>query len=458
MKKIKLLVASMVLSNTVFAFPSLDMFGISTEKETVVKTQAKNGSKQNLIMDEETKYRWMSLEADLFIFNEAAYLLKLNQIFLDRLPISLQDNWPEMLVSYPNTSEYNKCLDNLLKKDFFFYDKLGEFFKLSLKHSFSGGAESIKAFLNSVQSGVIYSLGHKLEHAKLIAFYKYPGCECPAWQKVFKEEVPQNICSIEKSCCKELEKPVEQLLVDQWFHKGTQEWIDFPVPETCLRPVEGELLGTFKELFFELLPTYAAKEIKTLEDQLNLLAQQKAQKEAKLNQIKAEIKQIEAKKVKTPEEQQKLASLKQRIPALEKEIKDINQTLTETKDRLDKVYKEALSTIEIDPTKIDFAKKLYDVATFVDDTLNQLAILTAAAFVKFWWDFLNFTQVAPQFALYTGINQPLVKRIQYLAKEIVLIAPTVVNIYGYILAQKETVGNYKNYLEALVKMQKKLEK
>lgn len=69
-------------------------------------------------------------EIDITLANEIAAIVKMNQVMLERMPVSYEDNWPEILNSYYRTSyltekekrnktKYNDCLKRLLKKRIF---------------------------------------------------------------------------------------------------------------------------------------------------------------------------------------------------------------------------------------------------------------------------------------------------------------------------------------------------
>ena len=72
----------------------------------------------------------MELEMDLVFLDEIAAMTKLNQLLLERMPVSMEDPWPEMLNQYsqetPKNEEaarekYDECLLKLLKDDFYFF-------------------------------------------------------------------------------------------------------------------------------------------------------------------------------------------------------------------------------------------------------------------------------------------------------------------------------------------------
>ena len=72
----------------------------------------------------------MELEMDLVFLDEIAAMTKLNQLLLERMPVSIEDPWPELLNQYsedpPEKEEkakekYDECLLELLKTDFYFF-------------------------------------------------------------------------------------------------------------------------------------------------------------------------------------------------------------------------------------------------------------------------------------------------------------------------------------------------
>jgi len=142
---------------------------------------------------DEAKDILMALETDLLIFNEAAALLKLNQLMLERLPISNEDDWPELLTKYRDESginknvldAYNQMLDKELKREFYFYNFLMENTARGLLNMFSGGMHLIGGAVRLLQTGTIIGMGRKLEHAKWVIYYKPAICENNYFVKLF---------------------------------------------------------------------------------------------------------------------------------------------------------------------------------------------------------------------------------------------------------------------------------
>jgi DNA repair exonuclease SbcCD ATPase subunit len=256
-----------------------------------------------------------------------------------------------------------------------------------------------------------------------------------------KEKPSKQFCSIEKKECKKFEKPLEKLLLEYWIKKNAQEWVDLPIPISCLRPVEGRLYGTFEELFYSLLPYDMGKQIKEIDRKLNQLYKKKGELEAK-------IKEYESKNKDT-------AALKKELDNLEKEIKN-QEALQE------KLYNDAIKQIEIDPRKIALAKKLYLIADYVEDTDNKLFLLVSGNLAKFFLDLFEALKYAPQIGVATvatvaaAPNSSYAKRLKFLLENVLVSPGNIVSIYGYIIAQKNLVGRYKDYLAALVEMEKKI--
>jgi len=408
----------------------------------------------------EAGYQLMSMEADLMIFNQAAYLLKLNQLVLERLPVTLEDKWPEYLAQMPDNDKYNSELLSLLKKDFPFYSRINDYRSQALQHLFKGNAKAIKSVLDLLQSGAIDFVGKRLENEKLIVFYKYPACEVGSWKTVHPEkDIDLNkACSISKPDCDKYRTSAEKLVVESALKNGIKEWLELKIEDKCLRPVYGYWVRTttfskeevsahpssFENAFLEVLPRAYVKEWKENFEKYEMLKSQYDRKKAEKQRLEAEIKQNPS----------KASELNQQLAAIDKELKELEGELKSAEAAVDKVMNEALQSVELDERKLQLAKKLYLIAKYVDDTLNKEVALVTATLPKFFYDTYLFVKTVSSGNL-AGLTPQDVAKAKDLGKNIVAFLPNIIGIYSGISTQKAIVDKYYNYLKAVAQIEGK---
>lgn len=402
----------------------------------------------------------MELEMDLVFLDEITAMTKLNQMLLDRVPISLEDPWPELLNQYLEDpaegdeaakKKYDTCLSNLLKNDFFFF----KFYNPALYFGYvgPGGAKALLSRAIIAARGTLImegakAMGRHYEHAKLVVSYYPFGCKCAYYDHKFNALLPGSPECREvhiQEACTFFNLPTEETLNEYLFEKGgVKSWVDVRAPIECLRVVEGESLGTFKEVFYTLLPEHIRDNIKKVDDEVQLA-------EADLEEVKARLKEKDLSK-------EEKARLEKREEDLEKEV-DIKAAIQE------RLYKEATSTVEVTPEKIKKAKKLLNVANYISDGFSQISTAMTALTVKLVDDMLIFVrfdvhQIANSIGYLAakGIaSGPYVKkRAEILARRLVSLPVNYAQVWGHAISQKYQVSMYLDYLEALVAMEAKI--
>ena len=408
----------------------------------------------------EAAYQLMSVEADLMIFNEAAYILKLNQLVLERLPVTLEDKWPEYLAKMPDNDKYESELLSILSKDFPFYKRINDYRIQTILHAASGKAEWIKSAINLFQSGIIDYVGKRLENEKLIVFYKYPACEVGSWKTVYSEKGVNltEACSISKPDCDKYRINAEKLVVESALKNGIENWLELKIEDKCLRPVYGYWVRTttfskeevsahpssFKNAFLEVLPRAYVKEWKENFEKYEMLKSQYDRKKAEKKRLEEEIKQNPS----------KASELNQQLAAIDKELKELEGELKGAEAAVDKVMNEALQSVELDERKLQLAKKLYLIAKYVDDTLNKEVVLVTATLPKFFYDAFLFIKTVSSGNL-AGLTPQDVAKAKDLAKNIMAFLPNIIGIYSGISTQKAIVDKYYNYLKAVAQIEGK---
>lgn len=412
----------------------------------------------------------LEVEMDLFFMDLVAAQVKMNEIMLERLPISLEDDWPELLNHY-STGEageerekqakkaYDDCLERAVKEDFSFYRMydfsvyLGALFRVGSMEDLMGCALVAARGKLAVEASKI--LGKRYEHAKW-ALSSYPfGCKCFYYSRKFPSLRPGSQECRAQAVCPFFSRPTEEILHEKLFGGGIRSWVDLKVPTECLRVVSGEHIGqarkgsgggSFENVFYTLLPINLRENLQRVDEELFLT----------VNDLKAVEAKMEVKGIHSAE----IAALRRQKESLEREKKN--------KEGIqDRLYKEALSTIQVDRAKIASAKKLLNIARYIDDTFGEVMTAMVALTVKIVDDVLLFGEmsagdIAQRIAFLTahGIVKgvDMQKRLELLGKRAISLPVTWAATWGYAIAQKAKVSRYREYLEAVVKMEDKVRK
>ncbi len=414
---------------------------------------------------EATKNPFIEADLDALFIDEISAMVKLNQLVLERMPISYEDPWPELLNDYrrkvttqterQKKKAYDACLKRLLRKDFSFYEFYNlqaylTYITLSSKNIMAGllGTAGSGAFIKAAEE-----LGKEYEHAKLVLGYIPFGCKCAYFRPGYTDLTPKSqVCRRVRINpeCDFFNKPTDVMLVYYFYNKGgIKAWADLQVPLVCFRIVSGEQLGTFKEVFYSLLPG-------NIRDQIERIDEELADTEAELESIKARLKDKNI-----PKEER---------AALIKKKSELSRQVKNKKVLQDKLYKEAMQTIEVTPENIKKAKKLLEIVKFIDHNFTNTATAMSVLTLKIIEDAqripkMNIQQALVSFTLLSkkGVfvkkdRRAYKKRFELLAKRIVALPINYFEIWGHAIAQKHQVARYKSYLQALVKMEEKTTK
>ncbi len=408
-------------------------------------------------------------ELDLTLLDEVATIVKLNQIILERMPISYEDKWPELLNDfYRNklTEEekkkkkiYVKCLKNKLKRDF-------AFFRLYNPNAYAATIVSKDHFFYSVMGTMgsrmfiegTKNLGIELEHTKSVLSYVPFGCECEYFSKEFiDKKINKRMCrKIKKMRCYRrcdfFNRPIEDMLVKYLSQKGgVRNWADVPVPIRCFRTVAGEHLGTFKEVFYSLLSPNIRDRIKRIDTEVFLV-------ESELEEIKQQMKDSKY--------FSSLPAAEKR--AIKKKRDNLKKELENKKTLQDKLYREALSNLHVTKENIKKAKKLMEIVNYMDRSFLENSSVVLNLVVKILNDIvvMKKTNVARAFVTYPLLVKKGVftkkdrrfyeKRFKNIMSKILTLPITSSEVVGYLIAQETQVSKYKGYLKAMLKMEKKL--
>ncbi len=404
----------------------------------------------------------MELEMDLVFLDELAALTKLNQIILERVPISLDDPWPSILNDYsakPREGEaaryeaYKDCLSRLLKQDFVFYSVYdpGQYFKV-----LSGNATGVQALLaqgliaarNTLIMDAAEEMGRKYEHGKWVISYYPLGCKCMFYSQRFEHlAAGSGECRQfgDRADCPFFSRPTEDMLYEYLLEKGGLDaWEDLKISPDCLRVVEGETLGPFKTVYYTLFPDHIRDEAAGVDADL----------EATETEFKSVQERLKEKDLSSAEESR-----------LEKEEEALEAALEELIVVQKKLYEIALSTLEPTPEKIAIAKKLLEITRFITEGFDEISTAMFALTVKMTDDMIVFSQMGSvqinegsvSLANKGVSSQPMPqKRASLLNKRLASLPVNYASVLGYAMSQKSLVSEYSDYLEAVAAMEEKL--
>lgn len=404
----------------------------------------------------------MELEMDLVFLDELAALTKLNQIILERVPISMDDPWPSLLNDYsaaPREGEiaryeaYKRCLTNLLKQDFAFYsiyDPVAYFNAQSQQAK--GVSEMLAQGIISARNKLIMDgaleMGRKYEHGKWVISYYPFNCKCPFYSARFEHTTPGSpLCRKFRgqSDCPFFTHPTEKMLYVYLLQKGgLSAWEDLKISPECLRIVEGEKLGPFKTVFYSLFPDH--------------LRDEAARVDADLEATEAELKTVQ-----TRLKEKDLSSAEE--DRLEKEEDALEEALEELIVVQEKLYEAALSTLEPTREKIRKAKKMLEITQFISEGFDGISTAMFALTVKMTDDMIIFSEVGSVEMKNGNISltsqgvarEPIPpERSRLMSKRLTNLPFNYAAILGYAMSQKSLVSEYEDYLEAVVAMEKKL--
>ncbi len=404
----------------------------------------------------------MEMEMDLVFLDELAALTKLNQIILERVPISLDDQWPALLNDYsakPREGEseryeaYKACLTGLLKQDFSFY---GNYNPSTYFNLLSGSGTGIQALLaqgliaarNTLIMDGAEEMGRKYEHGKWVISYFPFGCKCPFYSSKFEHLVPGcNECrqAGRRTDCPFFSRPTEEMLYEYLLEKGGLDaWEDLKISPNCLHIVEGEKLGTFKTVFYSLFPDHIRDEA--------------AKVDADLESVETELKSTQERL-----KEKDLSSTEQ--TSLEKEEENLEAAVNNLIVVQKKLYTAALSTLEPTSEKIIKAKRLLEITRFINEGFDEISTAMFALTIKMTDDMIVFSQLGAvqinndsiSLANEGVASKPMSrKRAKLLTQRLTNLPVNYASILGYAMTQKSLVNEYSDYLEAVAAMEDKL--
>lgn len=444
------------------------------------------GNLLNTIAGEEAKKNknpFIEAEIDLLIVDELSAMIKLNQAILERIPISYEDPWPELLNDYYRQVDYNdqftvalkerydRCLEKMLKDDFSFYRvynldaylalitigtyKEKKAKKVGQRGSRSKFAEFLASLIPNICSAAGSSafikgcktLGLEFEHAKLVLSAVPFGCDCPYFRKEYLRSYIKSACSRSKSFLKRKKcdffyLPTEVVL-NRYLksRNGIGHWIDLKINRCCFRTVEGEQLGTFKQVFYSLFEPEIRRKMEEIDSEL-------FSNQAHLETIKLRLKD------------KNLSNWER--SALEKRKEELELQIQRQKEAMNKLYKGAFQEINITKENIKKAKKLMQIVSYIERSFIETMEVIVNLTVKMINDArsLTKTNVTMGLATYPILRENGVlvisderyyrNRFSLVMNKLIRLHVNYFGILGYAIAQKKQVSRYKEYLNALL--------
>jgi len=413
----------------------------------------------------------LNIEMDLIFAEELATTLKLNSLILDRMPISTQDKWPELLDDFSKNDKnfskeavdkYDQYLTSLLKKDYSFYRIYDpDTLKKSMKNI--GGLALMvnpSAMKKIVILTIIGKYGKHLEHTKNVISYKPLGCGVAYYNPKFKDMFKP----VKRSVCKKIDREVGKkcpfftLPMEEILLKYSKNFYDLKVGAKCFRAVEGKTYHSIKDAFYSLLPNKYKKDIKNKDVELTIL-------DNKILKLKEKIK-LEENKEKKDEKQ---------ITLLNKKLKEL-ETKKENIEKLrKKLFEKATKEIVVDKNKILLAKKIKTVFDYINSNLTGIGIGTVVLSINTLNDVkdiislgansMNTIQMTAAIYLIDNPGKTQQEALNFAKKRLTLLLKRVKDlpanaaaiIYG-IASQKAIISDYIDYVDAYLKLYEKEQK
>lgn len=377
----------------------------------------------------------MSFELSGLLAEQLATIVKINHLIMDRMPISIEDKWPELLrdwqlgLSSSNkddkkedsedkpeasqatlkqaqafdkatepvytcdeaVSEYKNQLDSHLKINFSFFNMFntGELIS-GLKEG--GGIGSIfsspvEAMKKMALLKVSEEYGYSLLHARNVLSREPLGCKVKYPNAEFLDMHAQKTtdCKPLPKECEFFTMPLEEAIL---AYKNINSFIDTTVDTKCLRTVEGRVYESFSKAFYELLPSNSRSALEKVDNDYEQIDQKlKAllfEKESltALLELKNSDNETQKAEINFAEAEAKLEVVKKEIDVTENKKSEIVKLR-------EKLYKDAIKEIEVDPEKIKLAYKLKNITDYLDNSLAKVSATAVVLTASVIWDVKN---------------------------------------------------------------------
>lgn len=431
----------------------------------------------------------LNVEIDLILAEELATMLKMNNLVIDRMPISINDKWPELLRDYQkglNTKDdkakedkdssdnkkssidkklqkakdaYDLYLDSLLKRDYSFYKIYDPVALKKQMKSVAGIAliTSPSAIKKLILLSIVEAYGKNMEHLKNVISYKPLGCGKkyynPKFSYMFRKLSHRTCRRIERRLhrrCSFFSKPIEDIL-----YKYEDGFYNLKVGARCFKAVEGRSYPSFRAAFYRLLPNNIRNSIKSIDEKLKYL-------NIKIIRLKGRLKV--AKNAKKKDEN--------KIALLEKKEEKLEKRRDNLKDQREKLFKEAKNRIVVDKNKIKLALKLKTISDYIHGNLTSVGIGTTILGVNTFFDVKDIIKLGANAqkalmmtgAIYMADNKAknfdeatkmAKKRLKLLLKRTIKLPQNAVAIVYGISTQLSMMSDYRDYIEAVIEAGKK---
>jgi hypothetical protein len=413
----------------------------------------------------------LNVEIDTVLAEELATVIKMNNLIVNNMPISIEDKWPELLKDYQDYSknkemkkfenekkEYDEYLISLLKNDYSFYkyydpDNIRKQIKSLAGLALIAHPSAMKKI---VVLKIIQKYGLNIEHLKNVISYKPLGCGVPYYNPKFASMFKP----VKKSLCEEIDKKLSKQCeffsksLEDIIYKYEDKFYSLKVGANCLKAVEGKTYPSFRTAFYSLMADDLRNKIKQMDDELRNV-------HIKIAHLKSDIKIAEAKK----ENENKILVLKKSLKKLEKEKDNIESIR-------DKLYEEAKNRIIVDKEKVKLALKLKILVDYIKSNLVNVGVGTTVLSINTFLDVKELLNLGPKadnaieltVLVYMADNKLLdkneavniaKKRLALLLKRAALLPKNVFIIVYGIGAQISMLSDYTDYLDAVINAGKK---
>ena len=436
------------------------------------------------------------IELDLVFSDIVSSMLRVNDLMLERIPLSADDEWPARL-GLPGDKAYKEWLEGKLSDDFTFFLYYGDMSLADL---------SIKGLIRRPLIEGAQAIGVGFEHQMRVISYIPYGCDGP---------LPEGEKAPEKAYCESVKAPscdcgffsghLETQLSRHMTANDVRQWMETPVDGRCMvrsKAVTCEPYDNFNAAFRSLLPRYLLGDVTKAEERINdatdklrdLFSQKAAEEKDWTDGLKA---RADAKR-KASEERAKLeaggqataqltdeekAAAEQEEKAHEaakaahdKKVQALRESISKQSEAVDrevevyaKLMESALASPEGVSDNIRLAQVLLAVADSVDANLDKATYGASAMLTKLVVDVVDMAQngVDPSVVAQAMASEVIccgkvktaeealemgMERVELDLRRVALLLPNMAVLYGEIIRQNSLLGPKVEYLEKLIEL------
>ncbi|MFW5836585.1 MAG: hypothetical protein ACOCVM_01150 [Desulfovibrionaceae bacterium] len=388
------------------------------------------------------------VELDLAFADVMASMLRANDLLVNRVTISQDDEWPARLPLPEEDEAYEEWLEQRLAEDFSFFLYYGD---VSFTDLLSINGLMQRPIIEAAQA-----VATRLEHQMEVISYLPQGCDgpVPAGAEAPRASYCQRLKDNRIGECPFFDEPLELQLNEYMLQGDIDSWVETPVKDKCLvrsKAVMGSVFNNFNRAFRSLLPQHLLQDYKQAEERIDELV-------AELRSLHEE--RVAAEKDKKP---------KAEVEELDARIKAVEQEIDRAENVYAKLMEEALASPEGTQANIGLARNLMYVAEAVYGNLDTASVGASAVLVKLAADIAYLTQAGLDLDRLTMAMSAEIQasgkaanreearrmareRVELALRRVTLLLPNTVFLYTEIARQDTLMGPRVEYLAKLVEL------